>query len=54
MPQPAHEKETIAIQSNGATNDIKSLSEDLKTFGLLLFSSIKSSFLEYPLKNQIS
>lgn len=38
MPQPAHEKETIAIQSNGATNDIKSLSEDLKTFVLLLFS----------------
>ncbi len=38
MPQPAHEKETIAIQSNGAMNDIKSLSEDLKTFGLLLFS----------------
>lgn len=41
MPQPAHEKETIAIQSNGATNDIKSLSEDLKTFGLLLFSEPK-------------
>ena len=37
MPQPAHEKETIAIQSNGATNDIKSLSEDLKTFGLFCY-----------------